>query len=175
MSLLQDVYNETKYQSFRSRITQRLSPSLWIRLHKYRVQRANRGWSDRDMWGMGDHLARVTADMLKDLKEGMTSWPEWFKYNVGEEGKGAYTDLQQVIDDIEGYLDWSETSWTDDLDYAEGNTGKYSISWSKKGKKITEAEITHRINKHTKEGAQKYKKARKAMGFFGRNFGSFWD
>lgn len=176
MGLLKDWKREHEGMYFRSKVPYFFSPSVWFRLHTYRKQRADRGWSDRDMWSMGEHLAQITVEMLKDLQTGMTDWENWFKYNINEEGKGAYKNLQQVIDDIQGYLEFEKTSWADDLTHAAGKTGKFSISWvDKDGKKLTEAAITHRLTKYNNELMKRYKKACKAMGFVGRNFAHFWD
>ena len=177
MSILKDWRTDHNGYAFRYKVQEFLTPSVWFRLHEIRVQRANRGWSDRDAWNMGDYVAQITVEMLELLQEkGVTDWDRWFEWNIGETGKGAYKNLQEVIDDIKGYQDWSLTTWADDLESVQEKTGKYSISWvDQKGKKLTEAAITNRINKYQKEGQKKYKKATKAMAFFGRHYAQFWD
>lgn len=175
MGIIKDFRSDHTGYTFKYRVKDALSPNVWFRLHKYRKQRADRGWSDRDMWGMGEHVAQITAEMLTSLRDGNTDWEWWFKMN-GEQGKAAYKNIDDVINDINNYLEFSKTSWADDLTSLDEKTGKFSISWvNEKGKKITEAEITNRINKHHKEETRLYKKAAKAMSFFGRHFWAFWD
>lgn len=175
MGLIKDWQDNHEGYVFTAKIKELFNPAVWIRLQKYRTQRADRGWSDRDMWGMGEYVAQITAEMLNELKDGHTDWEWWFKMN-GEQGKGAYKNLEEVVNDINGYLDFSKTNWAEGLTSVNGKTGKFSISWvNEKGKKITEAEITNRINKHQKEETKRYKKAAKAMSFFGRHFWGFWD
>jgi hypothetical protein len=181
MSLIKDVYENSRDYTLRYRVITLLSPREWLRHHKWRKQRANRGWSDRDTWGAGDHIAKITAEMLNHLnKHSMVSWPDWFDMNVKEEGKNAYRDLQSVIDDINNYLVHSETSWADGLT-TDGSVidddGHFNSHWIEEatGKKITESEIKHLINKWSKENNHLYKRAGRAMGFFGRHFSGFWD
>lgn len=142
----------------------------WLMLHKYRKQRADRGWSDRDIWGAGEHIAQMTAEMLQYLNDKYyCNWPDWFKLNILK--PGGYKNLQQVIDDINNYLEYQKTSWTDDLDLDDNQ------SWAYTGtrKKLTEKQISTRIKNYHKKELILYKKANKAMGFFGRHFASFWD
>lgn len=175
MGIIKNFRSDHEGYTFKYKVKDALSPNVWFRLHQHRKQRADRGWSDRDMWGMGEYVAQITAEMLTALRDGNTDWEWWFKMN-GEQGKAAYKNLDDVINDIKGYLEFRETSWADDLTSVKGKTGKFSISWvNEKGKKITQAEITNRINKHHKEELKRYKKAAKAMSFFGRHFWGFWD
>lgn len=175
MGLIKDFKEEHTGYARIEQVKSVFNLKCWIRLQKFRTQRANRGWSDRDMWGMGEYIAQITAEMLNELKDGHTDWSWWFKLNC-EQGKGAYKNIEEVVNDINGYLEFSKTNWAEGLTSVKGKTGKFSISWvNEKGKKITEAEITNRINKHNKEETKLYKKATKAMSFFGRHFWGFWD
>ena len=175
MSLLKDWKEDNEGYRVQTRVAHFFDPREWLRLQKYRTQRADRGWSDRDMWGMGEHLAEITAEMLAELDKGHTDWPMWFDLNVREEGKGAYKSLQSVIDDINNYLNHEKTSWSDDLTCKQGKTGEFHMGWYKDGKKISEAELKNRINKWAKENNRLYKKSAKAMQFFGRHYAQFWD
>jgi len=184
VGLLKDWIDDNEGYVLTAKVKYFFSPKVWLRLHRWRKQRADRGWSDRDTWGAGEHIARMTAEMLQYLNdETYTDWPQWFELNVKEEGKGAYKDLQTVIDDINAYLDYTETSWADGL-YPESVKieTKPDGEWippkwieEETGQKITEAAVTNRINRHAKLGNKLYRKANKAMGFFGRHFASFWD
>ena len=184
MGILKDWQEDTDGYVFTAKVTYFFSPKVWLRLHKWRKQRADRGWSDRDTWGAGEHIAQMTAEMLQYLNdETYVDWPEWFRLNVKEEGKGAYEDLQTVIDDINGYLEYSKTSWADgyttrnsDIETHPDGTYKSPTWYSEKtGKPINDKKVRALIEAHHKKGDKLYKKANKAMGFFGRHFASFWD
>ncbi len=188
MSLLKDWIEDNEGYRFRRKVTYFFSPKVWFRLHKWRKQRADRGWSNRDTWNAGDHIAKMTAEMLQHLNDHTyVDWPEWFKLNVKEEGKDAYTSLAQVVKDITQYLDFAETSWADGLDtkrdsldeiFKKREDGNYEYKgpdWYEGDKKLSEVAIKHRINKWHKAEMKSYKKAQKAMQFFGRHFSGFWD
>lgn len=178
MSIFKDWHDDTKDYHFTYKFKSLVNPREWLRLHKWRKQRADRGWSDRDTWGAGDHIARMTAQMLQHLNDHTyIDWPEWFKLNVKEEGKGAYKNLQSVVDDIIGYLDFTETNgWAEDLHTQPGDGGVFNHTWHyPNGRKLNDAEITGRIKSYAAKEAKLYNKAKKAMGFFARHFSGFWD
>lgn len=188
MSIFKDWQEDNDGYRLRTKATNLVDPRVWLRLHKWRKQRADRGWSDRDTWGAGEHIARMTAEMLQQLNDhSYCDWPEWFNLNVKEKGKGSYGNLQSVIDDINAYLDYEETSWADGLDTRhnqldeivkkreDGNYEWVGPDWYEGDKKLTKAAIRNRVNKWHKEGNKKYKRAQKAMQFFGRHFAGFWD
>ena len=187
MSIFKDFREDNEGYRLRSQITYLLSPNAWIRLHRSRKQRADRGWSNRDTWGAGEHIAKITAEILQHLNDNTyVDWPSWFKYNVQE--KGSYKSLQAVIDDINQYLVFTETSWADGLETVkdsveevfqkreDGNHYYKSPGWvDKNGKKVSDKQITARIKSHSEKEKKSYEKATNAMQFFGRNFASFWD
>ncbi len=190
MGLLKDWREDNEGIRFRYKIIQLFSPKEWFRLHKWRKQRADRGWSDRDTWGAGEYIVQITAEMLQRLNDNAyTDWPEWFKLYVKEEKSGSYNDLQSVIDDMNQYIEFSKGSWADGLDRAsdniddwieydkDGNVLFKSPGWFDKttGKKLTEKQITAFIDRHCKQETASFKKASKAMQFFGRHFWVFWD
>lgn len=188
VGLLKDWKYETDGYAFQARVTYFFSPHKWLRLHRYRKQRADRGWSDRDTWGAGEHIVQMTAEMLQHLNDNTyVDWPEWFKLNVKEDGKNAYKNLQEVIDDITEFLSFNQTSWADGLDTRRDSIDEIfkkrddkmyewvGPDWYDGEKKLSEADIKNRINKYYKEWHRKYNKARKAMQFFSRHFASFWD
>jgi len=191
MSIFKDWQEDTKEYRFTYKLRNLFSPALWLKLHKWRKQRADRGWSDRDTWAAGDYIARMTADILQHLNDNThVDWPDWFKYNCQEKGKDAYKDLQSVIDDIIGYLDFEKNeSWSKGLDIASDDVadlfdkatdGSYSLApdrWVDEvtRKPVTQQQITSRIKKYRDKEIKQYKKAQKAMQFFGRNFTGFWD
>jgi hypothetical protein len=181
MSLIKDVYEDSKGYTLRYRILSYVSPKKWLRHHKWRKQRADRGWSDRDTWGAGDHIAKMTAEMLQHLNDfSMCSWSDWFDLNVKEKGKNSYKDLQSIIDDINNYLTSTESSWADGLTTRGGvidSESRFNPSWYDKttDEKLTDVEIGRRIKKWSKEEKTLYEKAIKAMSFFARHFSGFWD
>ena len=172
MGILKDWKNDTDGYVFSAKVKYFFSPKTWLRLHRWRKQRADRGWSDRDLWGAGEHIAAMTANMLEELSKGHTDWDWWFK-NLKR--KEPYENLEDVIADIRNYLDYeSKTAWTDGLDH-KGNWKDHEWIDKKTGKTLTEKQVTNRIMKHANEGNRLYKKSAKAMEFFGRNFAGFWD
>lgn len=187
MSIFKDWREDTEGYVLSYRLKELVNPRQWLRLHRWRKQRADRGWSDRDTWGAGEHIAKMTSEMLQHLNDNTyVDWPEWFKLNVQE--KGGYKSLQAVIDDINQYLVFTETSWADGLEtvkdsveevFEKREDGSYdykSPGWvDKNGKKLTEKQITARIKNWSKKVSESYEKAQKAMEFFGRHFAGFWD
>lgn len=181
MGILKDWKNDTDGYVFSAKVKYFFSPKTWLRLHRWRKQRADRGWSDRDLWGAGEHIAVMTADILEELSKGHTDWDCWFK-NLKR--KEPYENLEDVIADIRNYLDYeTNTHWNDGLTLECPIFGKkdgkikLNNNWvdQKTGKTLTEKQITNRIMKHANEGNRLYKKSARAMEFFGRNFAGFWD
>lgn len=189
MSIFKDWREDNEGYRFIYKVKSLFNVREWFYLHKWRKQRADRGWSYRDTWGAGEHIAQMTAEMLQCLNDkSHVDWPQWFELNVKEEGKGAYKSMQEVIDDITAYLEYEKTSWADGLDTKrdslkeifekreDGNYDYKSPDWiDKKGKKLSDTALKNRINKWQKEQLRLYKNAIKAMSFFSRHFASFWD
>ena len=46
-----------------------LSPGTYWYFVKYKIQRANRGWADCDVWGLDNYLSEWLPDALKRLKK----------------------------------------------------------------------------------------------------------
>ncbi len=188
MGIFKD-FNETYGgRPFPYQIKEYFTPYNWRQIFKWRKQRLDRGWSDRDTWGAGDHIAKMTAEMLQHLNDHTyVDWPEWFKLNVKEEGKGAYKNLQSVINDINAYLDLEETSWSDGLTTKRDSVDEIfkkrednmyewiGPDWYDGEKKLSDAAVKQRIKAWHKKSNARYKKAQKAMGFFARHFSGFWD
>lgn len=183
MSILKDWQKDTDGYVFTHKVRSFFDVPLWFRLAKWRKQRADRGWSDRDAWGAGEHIAKMTAGMLQHLNDHTyVDWPQWFELNVQE--KNGYKNLQSVIDDINQYIQMTEQSWADDLTCEgnllekDGDCGvKLNTVWryKKNGRKLTKAQLDGRIKSWSKKENTSYKKAQRAMQFFGRHFAGFWD
>lgn len=174
MGLIKDVleYNEG-YVWYRKAVYF-FSPTAWLRCHKWRKQRADRGWADRDAWAAGEHIARITSEILTYLDtHSYIDWEEWFKDNGGK-----YTSISDLTTDINNYLDFIETSWADGLTL-ESTDIKATVlgenRWLRNGKPLTDKQITMLIHKQQREEVRLFNKASKAMQFFSKNFDSFWD
>ena len=189
MGIIKDWKKDNQGYCFRYKVLHLISPKFWFTLHKYRQQRADRGWSDRDIWGTGDYIAGIVAEMLQDLNDNSYHDREdWFSNNTKNRGVFKYETLQQIIDDINNYLDFEETSWSDDYDLVPKDIDRVLLEknssnifntggWQHKitGEILTEKQLSDLIRKHSEKEARLYKKATDAMKFFGNNFGSFWD
>lgn len=175
MGILKDWVQDNRDYRLKYQILNIINLKLWYRLWLFRRQRANRGWSDRDIWNMGEHIAQMTAEMLQHLKdEGSCDWEITFKIDLKNK---KYKDLQSVIDDINSYLDFTKTSWGDDLDCKISGDGlELKATWfDKNGKEVSDKQIGSKIKKHRDTELKLYKDAANAMKFFGQNFSSFWD
>lgn len=156
-----------------------LNPFNWHRTIKYRHQRAERGWSDKDTWGGGEYILEVVSGVLKKLGDDKShvDWKEYFKTNYpNNEG---YKNLQQVTKDIDNYLAFDDSGWVNELgfeikhgskDLPNGNTQLLNLNSPEENRKIKKAiEASH------KEWDRRYKKAKKAMNFVATNFPGLWD
>lgn len=173
MGIFSDWLQETNGSAVIYKIRSLVSPKEWYSLHKWRKQRADRGWSDRDAWGAGERIAQMTAEMLQHLND-YSHTDQWFDLNIIDKQK--YENLQQVIDDINYYLEYEKTSWSDGLTSIHEDNKK-GFTWKdiETSKVLTDRQITSRIRKWRVEECRAYNKARKAMIFFSSNFANFWD
>lgn len=122
----------------------------YISLFKWRHQRVIRGWSDRDVWGGGEHLAGVAAGILYTLgdEKNIVDWDEYFKMNYDE--TWGYKTLHEVADDLQLYVEW------DSLQYQEPY-------WS-----------DIRMEDRWAMDVQVYEQAKNAMHFVASNLGGLW-
>lgn len=173
MGIFKDWLQDAKGSAVAYKIKSLVSPKEWYSLHKWRKQRADRGWSDRDTWGAGEHIAQMTAEMLQHLND-YAHTDQWFDLNIIDKQK--YENLQQVIDDINAYLEYEKTSWADGLDSVHGDLEK-GFKWKdlSTSKILTDKQISARIKKWRIGECKAYGKAKKAMIFFADNFANFWD
>jgi len=129
-----------------------VNPMNYIRTARYRHQRAERGWSDRDTWGGGEHLAEVAAGILDylDNVQNVVDWDAYFKNNY-EENYG-YASLTEVAQDITNYLAWEEESFSEPIyeEYKDHNETRWAIEW------------------------QLYNDYKNAMHFVAENIGGLW-
>lgn len=130
------------------------------------IQRANRGWSEVDGWGAGEHILEVTSGLLKELakRQNPLGWKNYFKINYQD--MMGYKNLSQVAEDIDNYLKFEKTSWADNLPFKLDGFDSYS--------KKQDAQTRQAIKKWRKEEDKKYKKAQKAMNFVSANLSNLW-
>ena len=111
MSLLKDFKEQNLHVLKRYWLREILNPFNWARAIKWRYQRAERGWADRDTWGGGEHIATVSAGILRELgkEKNIVDWDWYFRTNEWE--TDGYKTLNEVARDIENWLDWEEMSF----------------------------------------------------------------
>lgn len=185
-SVVKQVWEDSEGMVPRARIRELLTPRYHRNFRKWNKQRIQRGWSDRDTWGAGEHILEMTAGMLRflDREQNPIDWDEYFKANYKQ--VNGYESLSEVASDIEQYLEFELTSWADDLELAsdeikdifkkrqDGNY-EFDAKWvNKKGRVQTEKQITARINKWHKAEQRSYKKCQKAMTFVVANLAGLW-
>jgi hypothetical protein len=156
-----------------------LNPMNWYREFKYDHQRMTRGWCDRDTWDTGRHLLYITSGMLRQLandKRHVTDWPAYFKMNYNN--NRGYTDLKEVADDIDAYLNFDDAAWGDSLgfeikhDYVER---EHSIEMVPANTEDENRRIRRAIQLSHEEEKRLYEKAKNAMFFVALNFPGLWD
>lgn len=78
-----------------------LNPGTYYYYVKYKIQRANRGWADCDIWSLDNYLAEWLPDALKrlkDIKHGtpMSMFPEEPEF-IAEDGNPTDTAHEIAI------------------------------------------------------------------------------
>ena len=145
---------------------------------KHRYQRAERGYSDRDIWNGGDHILDVATGVLKGLaqEKNYLKWDEYFKSNYKSK---VYEDFEGVIKDLDDYIAFDDLNWADTLgfdlkhDFVEredGNTEMVSANTPKEERLIKKA-----IRDSHKEWKRRYAKMKQAMYFVADNIPGLWD
>lgn len=184
MGIIKEYKQDFEYTTLWYKVIHSLSPIRWYRLIKARRQRAERGWADKDAVDLGNYVAKITKDMLTYLNNyGHADWELWLKQNSGKKGHKSYKNLNEIINDIDAYLKFSQTSFADDIDLVfhdistDSSDSLPSHTWKSKetGKELDRKEIDKLIKKHQKEEKRLEQKAADAMKFFGSNFPIFWD
>jgi hypothetical protein len=129
-----------------------VNPANWGRAVKWRNQRTERGWSDRDTWGGGEHIASVSAGILRELgkEKNIVDWDWYFRNNAWE--TLGYKNLNEVAQDIENWLAWEEMSFDEPI-----------YEWLDKDNDTRWA-IEHQL----------YEDYRQAMVFVAKNIGGLW-
>lgn len=174
MGILKDWKEDTDGYTLRYKVMSFLSSKNWIKLHKWRKQRADRGWSDRDTWGAGEHIMEMMSGMLRylDREQNPIDWDAYFKTNYAK--PNGYTSLTEVANDLDQYIEFCKTTWTDYLDIEmpghEIVDGEYkSLATPAEYKKIRAA-----IKKFNVEEKKSAAKATKAIKFVADNHRGLW-
>ena len=128
------------------------NPANYYRTARWRHQRAERGWSDRDTWGGGEHITEITAGILNylDNVQNVVDWDAYFEHNY-EENYG-YSSLTEVATDINNYLAWQEEQFSEPLwsEFKNDRETAWAIEW------------------------QLYNDYKNAMHFVAENIGGLW-
>lgn len=129
-----------------------LKPRNYIDVIRFRRQRANRGYADRDAWGGGEYIAEVAAGILRILSDekNPVDWDEYFKNNYYE--TYGYNNLNEVTDDLQLYVEWDELQFGPLYKEIEalGGDARWAMEW------------------------QVYSQAKIAMHFVAANLGGLW-
>lgn len=122
--------------------------SNWARTLKWRRQRMERGWSDRDTWAGGEHIVEVTAGILRYLETTIIDWPAYFEMNY--EDNYGYTSLSEVAQDLDNYIYFEERQYEDAIYKEFDMETRWAIQ------------------------IQLYSQAEDAMVFVAKNIGGLW-
>lgn len=153
MSIFKDLYEETRGFRLTYKIKTIINPREWILLYRWRKQRADRGWSDRDWWSMDYFLKDIIPPMLrKYAKEGGGIPTSLDKSYTDKQFQAAidkwHKDLLKAADDIEAYYKHEELP--------------FPKSRAARDKYFANSRVAE---KRTKDG----------MKFVANNFLSLWD
>lgn len=82
-------------------------------VRKHRKQRADRGFSDYDVWSLDDYLLQVIADSIEALRDTRRGFPGAFskEYGDGTEDEGWTVILNKIIEGIRLDLDTTTYSF----------------------------------------------------------------
>lgn len=130
-----------------------LSVKNWWYEFKYDRQRKQRGWSDKDTWAGGEHIASVCSGILEYLQSEKTivDWEAYFEMNF--EDNYGYSSLNEVAKDIDNYLAWQEESFSSPI-------------WDELGSDDYETRLAVEY--------QLYADYKNAMHFVAENIGGLW-
>lgn len=153
MGLLKDVLRDIKSYRVHRAIFYFLRPSTWLDNIKYRRQRANRGWSDRDTWNGGEYLMEIASGVLNKLgdEKSHIDWDEYFSSNY--DTSFGYKSLNEVAQDLDNYLAWQEKLFSEPI-YSQFK-GDYETQWA----------IEYQLHQD----------AMNAMHFVAENISGLWD
>jgi len=173
MSLIKDIKEQNG-----TRKRELVNPKNWQRAIKWRHQRAERGYSDRDTWNGGDYILEVTSGVLKKLgdEKSHIDWDEYFNNNYKTYG---YKSLEEVAADIDSFLEYDDVSWAIALDFKlksksiKRDDGLYE--YVNDNTPDENRRIRLAIKKYHEEYDRRYRKMKNAMIFVALNAPGLWD
>lgn len=175
VDLTKRIHNISDGYRFRYGLLELLKPSNWLEQRKYRIQRLQRGWADRDTWGGGEYILGVTSGILRKLddEKNPIDWDQYFETNFQK--INGYKNLTEVADDIDQFLAFIETDWADSLGFElpPGHVDDDGF-WRSGTTPQQDKKIRAAIKKHSVAGKKSAAKATKAMKFVADNHLSLW-
>ena len=112
-SMWNEYEKERSHQLFKPYVPWSLKyPSNWwrnikwfFRSFKYAYQRVRRGYSDYDLWDIGDYIIGLSAQALEDFSKKTHSYPdEYTKYNKKEDSDEGFDNWTQEIKECSSKL-----------------------------------------------------------------------
>lgn len=178
MSLIKDYHDQHLTMLKRYWWKELINPRNLYRSIQWRHQRAERGWSDRDAWNADGHILPVLSGLLTRLgdEKSHVDWDEYFRANYKE--VGGYNSLNDVAKDIDDYIAFEDTSWTDNLGF------ELKVNWEdeENGKRMVDKNTPKEqkiMKKAMKDWHKEWKvqdrKLRKALYFVANNIHGLWD
>ena len=126
-----------------------MNPKYLYREIKYIIQRCKRGWSDKDTWAGGEHIAEISAGILRYLQQDqeIVDFNEYFELNF--KVNKDYKDFNAVADDLMSVIDF------------ERSDAKFE-------------DFNGKVDEYSAHLNELYEKQRKAMVFVAKNLNKFW-
>jgi hypothetical protein len=178
MSFLKDYHDQHLTMIKKYWWKELINPLNLYHTWQHRYQRAERGWSDRDVWNAGDHIIDVISGMVDQLgdEKSHIDWTEYFKENYKK--NHGYNSLNEVAADIKSFIEHDQSTWTDDLGF------ELKIAWEpvEKGSRMVEKNTPEEqriMKKAMKEWQAEWNrrraKMRNALVFVADNIPGLWD
>lgn len=176
MGIIKDWNDENGSYVLHYKVLRFLSPNSWMMVYKWRKQRADRGWSDKDTWAAGEYILQISSAMLRELgkEKNPVDWASYFKDNQIKHY--GYSNFNEAADDIDAYLNFSaNSSWTDYIDFKlPGGHINQDGSWESGMDKRQQFKAKKAMEKHNREFNHLHEKASKAMRLVASNHGALW-
>jgi len=125
------------------------------------VQRAKRGWSESDVWGMDHHLARITAEMLDHLANTTHGWP-------GGDEFPTFEGWQEIVHEKAADLN----AWVKGEDHGEETSAWYALKCDPAADPAVVEAAWDAMREHDEA---RYEAAKAAMVWVGEHLGGLWD
>jgi len=80
-----------------------ITSDLWSGL-KWKLQRAQRGYSDNDVWGMNSYFAEIIPPMVRQMKEKGFGYPGHGRANTPEKWGAILEEIAQGFEAFDGEI-----------------------------------------------------------------------